>query len=193
MPTSSTPDEKEPFIGSSESHSFDNNVRHEADNHHRRSSRWPRLVIGAQLVFLLLNLFVLVLNLTIVNDRPEYNITSNIFGRVFSPARHALRYTVEQSNTSPSPFVGEPGPEVDQAWSHLLRSSMIKLSEEEMRKMNKTSIALRDGSGYIGYVESIHMLHCVKRMYQYQHQEYYPELQDTDAFMPGHWGKNACT
>lgn len=30
-----------------------------------------------------------------------------------------------------------------------------------MRRMNKTSIALRDGSGYIGYLEFVHMLHCV--------------------------------
>lgn len=38
---------------------------------------------------------------------------------------------------------------------------MIKISDEELRSMNKTSIALRDGSGYIGYLETLHMLHCV--------------------------------
>ena len=27
--------------------------------------------------------------------------------------------------------------------------------------MNKTSIALKDGSGYLGYLEAHHMLHCV--------------------------------
>lgn len=27
--------------------------------------------------------------------------------------------------------------------------------------MNKTSVALRDGSGYAGYLETLHMLHCV--------------------------------
>ena len=40
-------------------------------------------------------------------------------------------------------------------------ASMIKLSEDEMRKMNKTSVVLKDGSGYVGYMETIHMLHCV--------------------------------
>lgn len=27
--------------------------------------------------------------------------------------------------------------------------------------MGKTSLALKDGSGYIGYLETFHMLHCV--------------------------------
>lgn len=42
-----------------------------------------------------------------------------------------------------------------------LSASMIKISEEELKSINKTSIPLRDGSGYIGYLEGIHMLHCV--------------------------------
>lgn len=38
---------------------------------------------------------------------------------------------------------------------------MIRLNEGEMRAMNKTSVALKDGSGYAGYLESFHMLHWV--------------------------------
>ncbi|KAK8855108.1 tat pathway signal sequence [Apiospora arundinis] len=110
-----------------------------------------------------------------------------MFGEVNSPARATLEYMTKIPDTGPSLYVGEPRLELDQAWSKLLRSSMIKLSKEEIRSMNATSIALRDGSGYIGYLESIHMLHCVKRMYQYRHQDHYQRLQDTDAFLPGHW------
>lgn len=40
-------------------------------------------------------------------------------------------------------------------------ASMIRLSKDEMARMNKTSIALKDGTGYIGYLETLHMLHCV--------------------------------
>lgn len=43
----------------------------------------------------------------------------------------------------------------------LLLASTIQLSEEEMKAMNKTSVALQDGSGYLGYLETFHMLHCV--------------------------------
>lgn len=38
---------------------------------------------------------------------------------------------------------------------------MLKFSEKEMRDMDKTSLALKDGSGYVGYLEAFHMLHCV--------------------------------
>lgn len=38
---------------------------------------------------------------------------------------------------------------------------MLRFSEDEMNRMQKTSLALKDGSGYIGYLESFHMLHCV--------------------------------
>lgn len=30
--------------------------------------------------------------------------------------------------------------------------------------MKKQSIALQDGTGYIGYLETLHMLHCVVRI-----------------------------
>lgn len=99
-----------------------------------------------------------------------------------APARSSLEYSIRKIDTHPkdSVFAGEPRPELDQAWSKLLRGmhhvtisrvpftdhhsiagSMIRLREDEMRAMNKTSIALKDGSDYIGYLESYHMLHCV--------------------------------
>lgn len=102
-----------------------------------------------------------------------------------APARTALHYTIDDTSSNQSPFVGEPRPELDAAWSNLLRceiadtltkalggsltgpqanvntASKIRILENEMLRMNKTSIALRDGTGYIGYLESIHMLHCV--------------------------------
>ncbi|KAI0878355.1 hypothetical protein GGS24DRAFT_518143 [Hypoxylon argillaceum] len=104
-----------------------------------------------------------------------------------TPAQSVVQYIVQDSMLHSSPFTGEPRPEVDQAWSQLLRSSMIRISEEELKRMNKTSIRLRDGSGYVGYLEAIHMLHCVKRMYQSRHPEHYVELQGTEAFSSEHW------
>lgn len=44
-----------------------------------------------------------------------------------------------------------------------LSGGIIKISEDELKKLNKTSIPLQDGSGYIAYLEAIHMLHCVVR------------------------------
>lgn len=38
---------------------------------------------------------------------------------------------------------------------------MMKVSKDELHRMNDTSVALRDGSGYIIYLETGHMLHCL--------------------------------
>ncbi|KAK4195845.1 hypothetical protein QBC40DRAFT_314971 [Triangularia verruculosa] len=108
---------------------------------------------------------------------------------VYSPADSAVRYQVYQDkyDEGPTPFSGEPRPQLDNAWSKLLRSSMIRLSAEEMRRMNKSSVTMKDGSGYVGYLEAIHMLHCVKRMHQAQYPQMYPKLQAEDAFSTHHW------
>lgn len=45
--------------------------------------------------------------------------------------------------------------------------------------MNKTSIVLRDGSGYVGYLESIHMLHCVVWMLSPRVPMHYPSTAHT--------------
>ncbi|KAH7311621.1 hypothetical protein B0I35DRAFT_438461 [Stachybotrys elegans] len=138
-------------------------------------------------VFVCLNLVLFLWNITSSNPVETVCPGDEVNEAAFSPARTALRYVVQDFETGPSPFVGEPSKELDQAWSDLLRSSNIKISNDEMNRMNKSSIEIRDGSGYIGYLESIHMLHCVKRIYQSQYQEYYAKPQDMDAFSPGHW------
>ncbi|KAI1809103.1 hypothetical protein GGS20DRAFT_573519 [Poronia punctata] len=95
--------------------------------------------------------------------------------RAFSPAQSSVRYHVQFLGQGTSQFIGEPRPELDQAWSHLLRPTMVKVSNSEMERMNKTSILFKDGSGYLGYLEAHHMLHCVKRLYQSHYPDAYPE------------------
>ncbi|KAI0404430.1 hypothetical protein F4802DRAFT_567060 [Xylaria palmicola] len=93
--------------------------------------------------------------------------------RAFSPAQPAVRHISQQIGYNLSQYTGEPRLGLDEAWSSLLRPSILRISEDELEKMNKSSIALRDGSGYIGYLEVHHMLHCVKRLYEYKYPEYY--------------------
>ncbi|KAK6835050.1 hypothetical protein PG987_009744 [Apiospora arundinis] len=123
------------------------------------STNLTHVSLASQLVFLAFNIGFLIFNLSALGINPKHDIRSDMFGEVNSPARATLEYMTKIPDTEPSLYVGEPRLELDQAWSKLLRSSMIKLSKEEIRSMNATSIALRDGSGYIGYLESIHMLH----------------------------------
>ncbi|KAI2464124.1 hypothetical protein F4781DRAFT_414162 [Annulohypoxylon bovei var. microspora] len=70
-------------------------------------------------------------------------------------------------------FVGQPRPEMDQAWHDLLSATAIRLSEDELLLANNaTSIKHKDG-GYVGGLGISHSLHCVKRIKQYLHPEYY--------------------
>ncbi|KAI1455164.1 hypothetical protein F4805DRAFT_290808 [Annulohypoxylon moriforme] len=152
-----------------------------------RLSKTHKVLFMAQIIFGFMNLVVFIWNISYGGAQCVQEVGHNTHRKLLSSAESAVQYTVEIHSTSdPNPFAGPPRLEVDQAWSHLLRSSMIKLSKDEMRMMNKTSIALRDGTGYIGYLESLHMLHCVKRLYQSQHTEYYAQLQHDNAFSSEH-------
>ncbi|KAI7784466.1 uncharacterized protein LA080_009965 [Diaporthe eres] len=70
-------------------------------------------------------------------------------------------------------FVGTPSIEMDHAWHKLLSGTAIRFSEEELALANNaTSIRLQDG-GYVAGLGISHSLHCVKRIKQYLHPEYY--------------------
>ena len=59
------------------------------------------------------------------------------------------------------PYRGKPRPELEQAWHDLLANNNIRLSKDELKKLNKTSIELHDGSGYLGELGVYHHLHCL--------------------------------
>ncbi|KAI8946326.1 hypothetical protein F4801DRAFT_564932 [Xylaria longipes] len=76
-------------------------------------------------------------------------------------------------------FMGKPRPELDDAWHELLDSTLIRFSSEEMMFANNaSSIAHKDG-GFVGGLGVSHTLHCLKRIKQYLHPDYYyPGEQD---------------
>ncbi|KAG9233644.1 hypothetical protein BJ875DRAFT_535257 [Amylocarpus encephaloides] len=85
---------------------------------------------------------------------------------IFSPARGAVKYELvhaENDLMKKSPYAGFPSPEGDQAWRDLLRNSNIRISGDELKKLNRSSIQLQDGSGdYFGGLSAHHHLHCIK-------------------------------
>ncbi|GAB1318517.1 hypothetical protein MFIFM68171_08727 [Madurella fahalii] len=187
LTASTAEDEKEPFL------TGDSGVTdgHGSESRKAKGGLRNRL-LQTHGISLFIQLALLFLNVTIFfQDRAPTaclgGTESDGSNWTISPAEPAVQYTVQDVDYEHR-YTGEPRLELDRAWSQLLRSSMIRLSEEEMRKMNKTSVALRDGSGYVGYIEAIHMLHCVKRIYQAQYPEHYSKLQqDKDAFSMHHW------
>lgn len=58
-------------------------------------------------------------------------------------------------------FRGERRPELDKAWGDLLEHGNIRINEEELRRLNRSSIELHDGSGYFGKLGVYHHLHCL--------------------------------
>ncbi|KAI1178234.1 hypothetical protein F4777DRAFT_130811 [Nemania sp. FL0916] len=142
-----------------------------------------------QLLLLAVNVSFFISNAACLRGSGYEHSDDHRLERTFSPAEVALKYVAVEELTneqSSSPYTGEPRAELDQAWSKLLRSTLLRMTNEEMIRMNKTSLALLDGGGYVGYLEVFHMLHCLKRIYQSHHPEHYPEQQRDGAFTAPH-------
>ncbi|KAI0505909.1 hypothetical protein F5B22DRAFT_490700 [Xylaria bambusicola] len=91
----------------------------------------------------------------------------------YSPAPVTYVNKWLQGDPDTPKFVGQPRAEMDEAWHNLLSATAIKLSEKELKLANNaTSIKHRDG-GYVGGLGISHSLHCVKRIKQYMHRDYY--------------------
>ncbi|TGO82755.1 hypothetical protein BPOR_0765g00020 [Botrytis porri] len=110
--------------------------------------------------------------------------------------------TIESSKLIGSPFSGNPGPAVDKAWDDLMSSMSakfdcwgnshthpginIRISEDDLRKVNGTSIKLADGSNdYWGSIEKV--------IRHYIAKDYYPDAQkfvtEPGMIYPEHIGK----
>lgn len=64
-------------------------------------------------------------------------------------------------------YRGEPRPEMDEAWHELLKYSNIRVSAEDLKAINRTSVKLSDGSGmYMSELNVYHQLHCLKMIRQ---------------------------
>jgi Mycotoxin biosynthesis protein UstYa len=59
-----------------------------------------------------------------------------------------------------SPFTGEPTREGDRAWHDLMENMTIRVSLDELKAGDQTSVALPEG-GYMAWLGVFHELHCV--------------------------------
>ena len=96
---------------------------------------------------------------------PSFLSKSNSDSFPKAPARSAVQWEkVASSNDlgQENPYQGPPSPEVDAAWRDLLKNSNICISGETLRKLNRESVQLSDGSGeYFGGLNVHHHLHCI--------------------------------
>ncbi|KAH8821356.1 hypothetical protein F5884DRAFT_827610 [Xylogone sp. PMI_703] len=105
-------------------------------------------------------------------------------GLVYSPAQNVVEYERVRFNATlviDSPYNGEPGPEVDKAWSDLLQYMNIAVPKSDLDKIGADSIGVPGTDKYIAGLSVYHELHCLKRLRQYTWQEYYhPNTTDED-------------
>ncbi|KAH8201065.1 hypothetical protein TruAng_004761 [Truncatella angustata] len=84
----------------------------------------------------------------------------------FSPAISAIRYEKKRlwrDIDGPNPFTGKPRPEFDKAWRDIIAPLTIKVHGDELERFSEgdTTLAFKDGSGYIAEMGVYHELHCV--------------------------------
>ncbi|MCJ1420489.1 hypothetical protein MMC32_006846 [Xylographa parallela] len=118
---------------------------------------------------------------------------------IYSPARDIISYEVVTTHSeidSMNAFKGLPRPELDQAWNEaylycdglplsfcggyladMLEGPNIVVSSEDLKDINRTSIELADGSGYLGTLSVFHQIHCLDYIRKYIFREDYPSLE----------------
>ncbi|KAM3085717.1 hypothetical protein ACMFMG_002782 [Clarireedia jacksonii] len=82
-----------------------------------------------------------------------------------------------------NPFTGSPRPELDAAYAKILEPMTTRITNEEHDHANlgTTTLALKDGSGYVGEMSVFHELHCIKRIRRHLNLDhYYPGLTGKD-------------
>lgn len=102
-----------------------------------------------------------------------------------APARQSVRYEKVLFGgdlAEKNPYRGEPRPELDEAWHELLRYSNIRVSADDLRRINRTSVQLSDGSGSYGaQLDVYHQLHCLKYIRRSLHPAAYPPVESNDT------------
>ncbi|KAF8864295.1 hypothetical protein BDZ45DRAFT_737301 [Acephala macrosclerotiorum] len=96
---------------------------------------------------------------------------------IHSPANEALKpekILFDDDIAKWNPYRGEPRPEMDEAWHELLKYSNIRVSAEDLKAIDRTSVRLSDGSGmYMSELNVYHQLHCLKMIRQSMHLDKY--------------------
>jgi hypothetical protein len=103
-----------------------------------------------------------------------------------SPAREAIRYEKKRlwrDIDGPNPYTGKPRPEFDTAWRKIIEPMTIKVTADELAQFSEgdTTLAFKDGSGYIAEMAAYHELHCIKRIRRFIYLDhYYPNLTEAE-------------
>ncbi|KAM3087045.1 hypothetical protein ACMFMF_000978 [Clarireedia jacksonii] len=167
----------EPFLSGALTESPAAAARHDRQNHYRTScgttvrqrSRW--LYVHFSIIFLYTLILLLSISkisrITSKSESPTTHLLS-------LPARPAIEWEIRkfETKTRGNPFVGEPRPELEEAWHDLLRHDNLHVDFDDFDK-DMPVIKLADGSGAIAQLTVFHALHCLKKLRQWVYKDHY--------------------
>ena len=82
-----------------------------------------------------------------------------------APLREAIepeKKTVYASFKNKNPFKGKPSDELDHAWHQLFINSNVRVTEEDLAKINKTSVPITDEiGGYYAIPGKTFLISCL--------------------------------
>ncbi|KAI4863017.1 hypothetical protein F4820DRAFT_471924 [Hypoxylon rubiginosum] len=96
-------------------------------------------------------------------------------------------FTDQNHLMQPSPYRGNPTPEIEEAWIRLWRLPTIHFPEEHMVALNKSPpasyvhVADEYGGGMLGFLDVFHQLHCLNMIRQYTYRDVY-DYSNVTAF-----------
>ncbi|PHH66891.1 hypothetical protein CDD81_5243 [Ophiocordyceps australis] len=94
----------------------------------------------------------------------------------YSPARQVVKLhkvAFDGSLGLRSLYTGKPRPEAEAAWRRLLKHYNLRFTADEMRRLNRTALELRNGGGYYGQLSVHHHLHCLKMLRRVLWHDFY--------------------
>ncbi|KAM0802501.1 hypothetical protein BDR22DRAFT_887289 [Usnea florida] len=151
-------------------------LKHESHNdgvqkrNHRTYCRSPYAMPTFHIALILLYTLVFFLSYnTVRSSKPAVNLVYSPLNEVLFPEKKTIHTVFGSKNA----FQGPPSPELDHAWHGLFVNSNVRVSANDLQKINRTSVPLGDGSGYYAIPGVYHQLHCLKFIRQMHYNDYY--------------------
>ncbi|KAI1178231.1 hypothetical protein F4777DRAFT_576288 [Nemania sp. FL0916] len=125
-----------------------------------------------------------IITFVLISTAPSAGVAGAQLGEIaepYSPANSIVEYEYREVRGNDTHFTGRPGPEWEKSIHELMKGTLIRVSDEELKLYGSASIPFRDG-GYAAGLGVAHNLHCVKKLKEFIYRDhFFPKLDPTGA------------
>ncbi|ETS88115.1 hypothetical protein PFICI_01943 [Pestalotiopsis fici W106-1] len=104
---------------------------------------------------------------------------------IVTPAQGAISWEtmfLDAPLKGSSIYVGDPKPEIDDAWGDLVRYANTRVQAEDLERINRTSVPLNDAEGgFLVNLNVFHHLHCLNKIRKQLYNDYYQDWHSPSA------------